>query len=47
MCLDKEYVGFQESYETSITHNEQAYHNPMAEMKATSSAPYNWTKGKD
>ena len=47
ICLDKEYVGFQASYETSITDNEQAYHNPIAEVKATRSTPYNWTKGKD
>ena len=47
ICLDREYASFQAPYETSITDNEQAYHNPIAGMKATSTTPHNWTKGKD
>ena len=34
ICLDKEHVNSQASYETSITDNEQAYHNPIAQMNA-------------
>ena len=47
ICLDREYANFQVSYETSIIDNGQACHNSIAEMIATSSTPYTWTRGED
>ena len=32
ICLDREHVNFQASCETSITYNEQACYNPIAQM---------------